>query len=88
MVYRALDIKLNRPVALKFVSPFLTQDPVVRERFAREAQAAAAIDHSNICTVHDIAEAALWLADENTSGFINGQVFELSGGQHMGRLPG
>jgi serine/threonine protein kinase/tetratricopeptide (TPR) repeat protein len=56
VVYRARDIKLNRLVALKFVSPFLTQDPVVRERFAREAQAAAAIDHSNICTVHDIAE--------------------------------
>lgn len=56
VVYLAQDTKLNRQVALKFVSPFLTQDPVVRERFAREAQAAASIDHIHICTVHDIAE--------------------------------
>jgi len=56
VVYLARDTKLNRLVALKFVSPFLTQDPVIRERFSREAQAAAAIDHPNICTIHDIAE--------------------------------
>jgi 3-oxoacyl-[acyl-carrier protein] reductase len=39
-------------------------------------------------TVEDIAEAALWLADDNTSGFINGQIIDLSGGQAMGALPG
>jgi 3-oxoacyl-[acyl-carrier protein] reductase len=39
-------------------------------------------------TVDDMAEAALWLADEKTSGFVNGQVIDLSGGQHNGRLPG
>jgi 3-oxoacyl-[acyl-carrier protein] reductase len=48
----------------------------------------AAIPAGRMGTVDDISEAALWLADEKTSGFINGQVFELSGGQHMGRLPG
>ena len=56
VVYLARDARLNRLVALKFVSPFLTQDPEIRERFKREAQAAAAIEHNNICTVHDIAE--------------------------------
>ncbi len=39
-------------------------------------------------TVEDIAEAALWLADENTSGFVNGQLIDLSGGQALGALPG
>ena len=39
-------------------------------------------------TVDDIAEAALWLADDNTSGFVNGQLIDLAGGQQMGRLPG
>ena len=38
-------------------------------------------------TVDDVAEAALWLADDKTSGFVNGQVIDLSGGQHMGHLP-
>ena len=39
-------------------------------------------------TVDDVSETALWLADEKTSGFVNGQVIDLSGGQHLGRLPG
>ena len=39
-------------------------------------------------TVDDVAEAALWLADEKASGFVNGQLIDLAGGQQMGRLPG
>jgi len=39
-------------------------------------------------TVDDMAEATLWLADSKASGFVNGSVIDLSGGQHMGRLPG
>jgi 3-oxoacyl-[acyl-carrier protein] reductase len=39
-------------------------------------------------TVDDVAEAALWLADDNTSGFVNGQLIDLAGGQQMGKLPG
>jgi NAD(P)-dependent dehydrogenase (short-subunit alcohol dehydrogenase family) len=38
-------------------------------------------------TLEDVAEAALWLADDKTSGFVNGQVIDLAGGQQMGHLP-
>jgi len=38
-------------------------------------------------TIEDIAQAALWLADEEKSGFINGQLIDVSGGQHNGKLP-
>jgi len=56
VLYRAQDIKLKRTVALKFLPPGLTQDPEVKRRFVQEAQAASALDHPNICTIHEIDE--------------------------------
>ena len=54
VVYRAEDVDLQRPVALKFLSPLLSHNPEARERFLREARAAAAIDHPNVCPVYEV----------------------------------
>ena len=57
VVYKARDIQLDRLVALKFLATNRLQNPESRQRFIREAKAAAALDHPNICTVFEIGEA-------------------------------
>ena len=57
IVYIAKDTKLKRNVALKFLPPELTQDKETKKRFIREAQAAAALNHPNICIIHEVDEA-------------------------------
>jgi ABC-type branched-subunit amino acid transport system substrate-binding protein/streptogramin lyase len=56
VVYRAIDTRLDRPVALKLIAPELAEDPRFRDRFLRESRLAAAIDHGNVLPIYEAGE--------------------------------
>jgi serine/threonine protein kinase len=74
VVYKAEDTKLDRTVALKFLADHLLNDEEAKQRFLREAKAAAALNHPNICTVYEIGEVdgKTFIAME----FIEGETIE------------
>src|SRR5688572_3514829 len=81
VVYRARDLRLNRPVAIKVLPPELAHDPAIRARFTREAQMSAQLSHAHIVPIYDVGER------EGIAYFVMALVSGSNLGAHLSREP-
>ena len=87
VVFKAVDTRLERPVALKFLPENTVQDVAALERFRREAKAASALNHPNICTIYDVGDGQVSGSGEKRSfiamEFVDGETLR----QHINGKP-
>ena len=87
ILYRARQVRLDRPVALKLVEPEMARDPVIRERLRREARAVAALDHPNVVPLYEAGEegGTVYIVTRWVEGIELGTLIQGDGGLEPAR---